>query len=87
MSETMKAIGEFFREYRLQSEMEPDFVVQELGLVGLTQLFEYEAGTAQIPLEDLFAMANLYNIQPDVVVRLLYDLSTSGRKILSKANA
>jgi hypothetical protein len=75
MNDAMIRIGKFFHDYRIQTEMDPEFIVSELGLVSTTQLFEYESGNVQIPLEDLFAMANLYNIQPDVVVRFLYDLS------------
>jgi transcriptional regulator with XRE-family HTH domain len=75
MNDAMIRIGNFFRDFREQSEMDPEFIVAELGLVSTSRLFEYESGNVQIPLEDLFAMANLYNIPPDVVVRFLYDLS------------
>ncbi len=80
----MKRIGEFFRENRMKTEMDAEAVVNELGLVSVTQLFEYESGSVQIPLEDLFAMSNLYNIPPDEVVRFLYVLSVEGAEDSSK---
>ena len=75
MSEALRKMGEFFKAHRLEAQLEPEQVVADLGLTSLTELFEYEEGVRQIPLDDIFSMANLYNISPDIVVRFLYDLS------------
>ena len=65
-------IGSFLREKRLASRFETDDVIVQLELGSTVELFEYETGQREIPLQLLFEFSNLYSIPPDQLVLLLY---------------
>ncbi len=76
MKSIKKKAGNFFRGHRIRCGLNATAVVQHLGL-SEAQLHDYEVGKNAIPLNLVFQMTNLYNIPPDEVVVLFYDLAHS----------
>ncbi|HVK61259.1 MAG TPA: helix-turn-helix transcriptional regulator [Bdellovibrionales bacterium] len=74
MSDT-KAMGKFFETYRIKAGLTLAAAAEILDIGGADILARYEAGKTLIPLNEVFSMANIYNIPPDRVVQMFYDLS------------
>ena len=73
--ENLARIGGFFRQHRIELRVGLDVVASELGLSSTAEVQAFEDGSQAISLEDIFVLTNLYNISPDEVVRLLYEVS------------
>jgi transcriptional regulator with XRE-family HTH domain len=84
MKTNQETIGQFFKEHRLAADMGSVQVAEYLGLSSVEQLLEYESGQRSIPLDDVFSLTNLYNIPPDQVVVLFYNLS---HQTIAESNA
>ena len=66
-------IAAFFRKRRGESGLSLEIVARELGYEDSSIVAEYEAGTRDIPLEDIFALTNLLNIAPEDVMSLVHN--------------
>lgn len=71
MTELEKTIGLFFRNQREQSGMSCVDVANVLETVSDSEIEAFEQGHGSIALDDLFALTNLLNVDPDDVLRLL----------------
>ena len=67
-----QVIGGFLKDHRVAKGLSPMDVVSHLELESVESLFQFETGQAEIPLQTLFAFANLYAVSPDQLVLLLY---------------
>lgn len=73
----LRRLGEYFKGYRLKSGLSEEQVSQALELKpGVYN--RYEAGVLSMPLEDVFALTNLFNIVPEEVMDLVHSLYMLG---------
>lgn len=72
--ESRKAIGEFFRKSRVEAGLEAEQVSRCLLVEDADLVSQYESGEREMPAHHVFLLANLYNIAPDALVCMLYDL-------------
>lgn len=63
-------LGKFLQRQRLQASKSKQEVASYLNVTPET-LSAYENGTRQIPLQDIYALSNCLNIDPDLILRLL----------------
>ena len=61
-------LAAFMKEYRFTAKITLEEAAAYLGLEKPQVVWEYENGARAIPLDDIYAMANLYNIPPDEVL-------------------
>lgn len=76
MSQNRNRIAEFFREARRNSGLDLADAAEEAE-VSVEEMEQYENGSIAIPLDSIFGLTNLYNVSPDEVVALFYELSIS----------
>ena len=70
MDELTKALAEFFTEQRKRARHTIEAAASMLD-ISLAELELFEQGKAPIPSALIFAMANVYNADPDVVLELI----------------
>lgn len=70
-----KVLAGFFRHHRLKAGLDLAQVAEALELENVETVRAYEAGELDWPLEDLFTLSNLFNIPPDDVVALIFEVS------------
>jgi len=76
-AQRLRRVGEFFKSYRLSAGLTEEQVTQTLELKpGVYN--RYEAGLLSMPLEDVFALTNLFNIAPEEVMDLVHSLYMHG---------
>ena len=72
--QSRKAIGQFFRDYRIAQGLQLERVAKDLGLAHASQLEAYESGAEAIPMDEIFALTNLLNISPSEVLSLIQNV-------------
>lgn len=70
----IKEIAAFFKSHRLSAGVELEAAAKALNLEDHTQLLAYESGGKAIPADEMFALANLFNIPPEDLLLLIYNL-------------
>jgi transcriptional regulator with XRE-family HTH domain len=75
MTSIRPTIGAFFRSHRLRAGITLEAASTHLELSSPLALEAYESGKNDIPVERIFVLANLYDIPPDEVVVLFYELA------------
>ncbi len=73
----LRRLGSFFKSYRLKAGLSVENVAQALELTPSTYI-SYEDGQHSMPLEDVFALTNLFNIAPEEVMDLVHDVYVQG---------
>lgn len=74
-SEIRRKIGGFLKERREQARMSIQDASNHVELMNEKQLLEIEQGLAPISLSDIYAFANIYNIEPNAVINLIIDVT------------
>jgi len=69
-------LGKLFRSERLKSGLSQGKVCRALGYTTPQYLSNFERGLCSMPLEKLKRMIDMYNMDPEEVVKLMMDLQT-----------
>jgi len=67
-SEVCKSLGEALKEHRTRCQMTQEFVAEHLG-VSRQAVSKWENGTSDPSTSNLLALAKLYNISPEELLR------------------
>lgn len=70
---TRGQMGDLLREGREQAQLSPE-AAAELLEIETQELLDAEAGRQEIPLQRIFAAANIYNIDPAVILDVISDI-------------
>lgn len=70
----MKNLGEFFKECRVEAHRTLEEVASSLE-IPMTDLRDYETGVRDLPFDMVFALANVLNIRPNEVIRIVQSLT------------
>lgn len=67
-SQSAKSLGELLRAYRTENKMTQEFVAESLG-VSRQAVSKWEGGASDPSTMNLIALAKLYKIEPEELVR------------------
>lgn len=68
-------ISDLLREGRVQAQLSPE-TAAELLEISVQDLRDAESGRLEIPLQRIFAAANIYNIDPSAIMDIISDIHT-----------
>lgn len=74
---TRARIGDLLRAGREEAQLDVQAAAELLGITP-KELLDAENGLTEIPLQRIFAAANLYNIDPSIIMEAISEIDLSG---------
>lgn len=71
--QTRSRIGDLLRDFREQAQLSPQ-AAAEMMSISAKDLLDAESGAIEIPLQQIFAAANVYNIDPSAILDLISEI-------------
>ena len=69
-------LGSLFAQSRKSMDISAEAVAQELDLESVGLLFKYEENQASIPLHHIYGLANIYGLDPEIILCLIDEIRT-----------